>query len=152
MPQQPILFTKDGLDQMQAEYNDLKIKRIGAVEMLSKARDMGDRSENAAYKSARSTLSSIDRRLVSLVMILRRAKVVEPKKNGQVEIGSQVTIDGSSGKQTYTIVGSHESDYGHGNLSFFSPIGKALMGKKVGDVVTVYAPAGEIKLSILSIV
>lgn len=146
-----IPFTKEGYAKIQKEYDDLQTTRKDAVVELARARDMGDRSENAAYKVARQRLSSIDSRIRHLGRLLRFGKIVEPPKTGEVGIGSTVVIDDGTSQKTFTIVGSYESDISNGKLSCYSPIGKALMGKKVYDEIRVFVPAGELRYKITSI-
>lgn len=149
--QSKILFTQEGYDKVAKELEALREIRKPAVEMLTTARDMGDRSENAAYKSARSKLSSIDSRIARTEVLLRRAKIVESKQNGSIDIGSNVTVDDGIQQKKYEIVGSYESDIPNGKLSYMSPIGKALAGKRQGDVVQVTVPAGDLSLKIVDV-
>lgn len=138
-----ITFTKNGFEDIQKQYNELKHKRLSVVKELSDARDLGDRSENAAYKVARQKLSALDRRIVHLGYLLRVGKVVEPQSTDKVEIGSQVTFQDETDKTvTFTIVGGYESNIPEGKLSEVSPIGKALLGKKKGEIVKVHIPDG----------
>ena len=148
-PQIP--FTKEGYEKIQKEYDELHVTRKDAVIELARARDMGDRSENAAYKVARQRLSSIDSRIRHLGRLLRFGKIVEPPKTEEVGIGSTVVIDDGMSHKTYTIVGSYESDIPNGKLSCYSPIGKALMGKKLHEEIRVLAPAGQLRYRIISI-
>jgi transcription elongation factor GreA len=144
-------ITKEGLEDKKNEYEQLQQRRVEAVKELSIARDMGDRSENAAYKSARWKLSGIDRQLRYLKNVIANAKVVEPAQEGIVGIGAKVKLRTEDKEVEYKIVGGHESDISKGYISFLSPIGKALMRKKVGDVVEVSVPAGRITYSVESI-
>lgn len=137
-----IPFTKVGYEDLLAEKKQLEGKRVSAVKELSIARDMGDRSENAFYKTARQKLSGIDRRLREINRLLKMAIVVEPTHKGIVEIGSNVTVSDSEGESQYFIVGSHESDLARGRLSSHSPLGASLLGKKAGDTVTLNLPKG----------
>ena len=139
------LFTQVGLDDMKAELADLLEKRKPAVAELSRARDMGDRSENAAYKSARQILTGLDRRIQRLEHVIKHSQVVQPKFKDIVDIGSQVILENENGIVQYLIVGGMESDLSKGRLSCFSPVGKAVMNKKVGDRVSVHVPAGRIE-------
>lgn len=146
-----ILFTQAGYDKIAQDIKELREQRVEAVQMLSTARDMGDRSENAAYKSARAKLSSIDSRILRLETVLRKAKIVASSQNGIVDIGSKVTVNDGTHDKTYEIVGSYESDVIGGKISHISPIGKGLLGKRVGDTVRVLVPNGELVLKINSI-
>ena len=140
---QSIPFTREGLLNFNKEYTELQEKRKDAVLELKTAREMGDLSENAAYKVARAKLSSTDRRLRNLDAILSKAVVVTPKSQNVVDIGSRVTVKTPDGLKIYTIVGSHESDFKLGKISDYSPIGRALIGKSVNNKVRVKTPQGE---------
>lgn len=149
--QKPVLITKGGYEEKKAELNQLRLIRVKAVEELSWARDMGDRSENAAYKSARIKLSDIDRKMRYLESVLRRAEVIEKRTDGAVGIGSTVTILMNGTEMEYTIVGGHESQIAQRKLSLFSPIGKSLMGRRQGDRVMVEIPSGRVEITILTV-
>jgi transcription elongation factor GreA len=147
-----IKLTPEGHKKLQDEYNQLQEKRKEAVKELSIARDMGDRSENAFYKTARSKLSSIDRELVRLGTILKFGQVVGQTKVGEIEIGSKVKLFDGNVDREFTIVGGYETDIEAGKISYFSPIGKALLGKRVDDIVVIKIPAGTLTYKILEIV
>jgi transcription elongation factor GreA len=135
-------FTKQGYNNLVNERDLLTKSRPNAVLNLKTARDMGDLSENAAYRVARSKLSSIDRRLRFLNKILNNAYVIETKFNGMVDVGCLVTVETKFGESIYQIVNSHESDLAHGKISYYSPVGKSLIGKRVNEVVEVSTPNG----------
>ena len=145
------LFTHEGLEDMKKELADLLEKRKPAVEELSRARDMGDRSENAAYKSARQILTGLDRRIQRLEHVIKHAQVVQPKFKDVVDIGSRVILENNNGTVEYLIVGGLESDLSKGRLSCFSPVGKAIINKKVGERVSLHVPAGRIEYLIKEI-
>lgn len=136
-------FTKQGYDDLVSEKNELTKSRPEAVFNLKTAREMGDLSENAAYRVARSKLSSVDRRLRFLTKILDNAYIMEVDFKGMVDVGCFVTVETKIGNQTYQIVNSHESDLAHGKISYYSPVGRALIGKRVNDVVEVTTPNGK---------
>ena len=136
---------------MVKEKTDLKNSRIDAVANLKIAREMGDLSENAAYKVARSKLSSVDRRLRFLTKILDNAYIMEIDFKGMVDVGCLVTVETKFGEQKYQIVNSHESDLANGKISYYSPVGRALIGKKVNDTVEISTPNGKITYKIKEI-
>jgi len=144
-------FTKKGYDDLVKEKNDLTKSRVNAVANLKTAREMGDLSENAAYKVARSKLSSVDRRLKFLTKILDNAYIMKVDFKGVVDVGCLVTVETDKGVQTYQIVNSHESDIANGKISYYSPVGRALIGKKVNDVVEIVTPNGKIEYKIKEI-
>src|SRR3989344_7456255 len=122
-----IPFTREGLSKLQSEYESLEKKRTPAVNDLKSAREKGDLSENSAYRAARSKLSSIDHRLKRMKLLLDKAYVIENKNSEFADIGSYVTvIDNNNEKQTFRIVNTYESDIDKDQISYFSPLGKAM--------------------------
>lgn len=147
-----IRFTRGGYQKIQEELDRLTLNRKDAVDALRTAREMGDLSENAAYKVARQRLSQIDGRLRHLKKLLILGRITESEFTGVVSFGTKVTVEmADRTNATYTIVGGYESDPSSGKLSTNSPIGSALMGKKPGDSIEVKVPAGIISLRILTI-
>lgn len=121
-----------------------------AIERLSKARDFGDLSENAEYHSAKEALSTMEGRIEELKDILTRVTVVDVQKAGldSVGLGSIVNIEVNGSVHEFTIVGEWEADPAAKKISHESPLGKALLGKKVGETVEVEAPSGTITYAI----
>ncbi len=147
-----ILMTKDGLAELKAEYDELvKVKRPAVVTRLSEARDLGDLSENSEYAAAKQDLAFIDGRVVELEEILRAAKVITSHKRGQVDVGCKVTLHANGKRDVFTVVGEWEANPKEKKISHSSPLGKALLGKKVGEEVEVEAPAGKLLYKILHI-
>lgn len=148
---QRVQMTPLGYRQLVDELEQLeKTKLPEAIERLSKARDFGDLSENAEYHSAKEALSSMEGRVEELKDILARVVVVDVQKAGleEVGLGSVVHIEVNGNIHEFTIVGEWEADPAAKKISHESPLGKALMGKKVGDSVDVEAPSGTITYSI----
>lgn len=148
-PPRRIPFTQVGYDKLLSEKKKLLSERPEAVDHLRRAREMGDLSENGYYKASRAKLSSLDSRLRHLEKLIRLGKVVQTAHTGFVDIGCTVTIFDGSKEFTYTLVGGYESDPIHHTISYISPLGKALMGKKEKDVVSVNAPKGLVTYTIL---
>ncbi|MDO8610165.1 MAG: transcription elongation factor GreA [bacterium] len=147
-----ILLTKAGYVKLENEYKDLQLKRKEAILNLKTARDMGDLSENAAYRVARSKLSSIDSRIRYLEKVLRFAHITTPSNNVKVQIGHQVTIKDITNKLLkYTIVDTQESDISNNLISVWSPIGKSLLNKSINDEIIVPTPQGIKKFILLEI-
>src|SRR5688572_15568331 len=147
-----IPFTEEAYEKLQQEFDRLTEERAQVMIRLQTAREMGDLSENGAYKYAKIELGNINHHLRELKQLLQQGKVIAKPKNPQtVQFGCTVTL--VQGKRTisYTVVSQHESNPSEGKLSIESPIGQALMGKKKGETVTVHAPAGEIKYTISEI-
>lgn len=148
-----IKLTKRGFDNLQKELDALKEdKRPRMVKRLAEARAEGDLAENSDYTNAREELEFLDGRISELEEVLKRAEVI--KSNGasdQVSIGTMVTVGVNGEKHTYNIVGEWEADPQEKKISHTSPLGQALVGKKVGHEVEVEAPAGKITYQILEI-
>jgi len=146
------LLTKEGLDSLKAEHEELvKVKRPATVVRLSDAREAGDLSENSEYVSAKQDLSFIDGRIAELEEILHAAKIISPKATGLIDLGSKVILHVNGKKEEFLLVGEWEADPMRKKISNESPLGKALLGKQVGEIVEVEAPAGKIKYKVLEI-
>ncbi|NLE85004.1 MAG: transcription elongation factor GreB [Myxococcales bacterium] len=152
---EPNYLTPAGAKKLQDELRQLaSVERPKVVQEVADAAAQGDRSENAEYIYGKKRLREIDRRIRFLTKRLEAAVIVRPDevKEGEVRFGATVDLEDEEGeRKTYTLVGPDESDPSAGKLSFKSPLGRALMKRKVGDVVTVQRPAGEIELEILAI-
>lgn len=148
-----IQLTKEGLVNLQNEHQDLKDKkRPAAVERLQKARAMGDLSENSEYSAAKEELALVEGRIQELEGILKNVEVTDHHSTNQiVEIGNTVVVENNGENHEFLIVGEYEADPLNGKLSQTSPIGSALLGKKVGDIVEVKIPAGKTTYKIISI-
>lgn len=146
-----IQLTKQGYDDLVQEEKKMQADRVLAVKELQRAREMGDLSENAAYKVARSRLSGIDNRLRRVKGILKWAVVIQAPLNGFADIGSKVVIHDGNEESEIILVEGYESDFRRGKISVHSPIGKALRGKREGDKITVSTPNGQVAYSIIRI-
>lgn len=151
-----IPITPEGFAAFKEEKIQLLIKRKTAVVNLRTAREMGDLSENAAYKVARHELSAIDSRLRHLEYIIRVAKVVEKTDSDLVDIGSNVVLQSLGDTQgkgivEYLLVGGYESDPAQGKISHYSPIGRAIIGRKTGDEIKVNTPKGLVNYKIIEV-
>ncbi len=140
-------MTPDGLARLEAELKSLKsVDRPAVIRAISEARDHGDLSENAEYHAARERQSFIEGRIKELEDVTSRAEVIDISKlsGDTVRFGATVSVldEDSEEQTTYQIVGAHEADLKAGRISVASPIGKALIGKKVGDSIEVKAPGG----------
>lgn len=149
-----IYLTKKGFEDLQKEYDEiLNKRRPEVVQRLSAAREMGDLSENAEYTAAREELAFIDGRIEELEDLLKQAELIHDghHKTHGVDLGSQVVIKIGDKKETFTVVGEWEADPTQKKISHESPLGKALLGKTVGDEIEVEAPAGKMIYKIVSI-
>jgi transcription elongation factor GreA len=138
-------FTKVGYDQLKVRQTELLAKREIVLVSLQRAREMGDLSENGAYTAARFELGNVDRELRRLEYNLKYGEIVEPQNGGKVGFGNRVTVELNGKEYVYTLVGTHESDPKKAMISLESPIGIALLGKRVGEKAIVTMPDRQIE-------
>jgi transcription elongation factor GreB len=148
-------LTPEGYQRLKDEFQTLlKFERPKTVQAVSEAAAMGDRSENAEYIYGKRRLREIDRRLRFLSKRLEDVEIVDPAQvnTDKVSFGLWVVVKDEEGEQrVYQIVGEDEIDPEKGRITFSSPLGKALLGKKLGDIVTVKRPKGDLELEIVEI-
>ena len=149
-------MTAPGLLRLEDELRNLKSKeRPDVIRAIAEARSHGDLSENAEYHAARDRQSFIEGRIQELEEIVSAAEVIDPSSlsGDTVKFGAHVwLVDEETEKEaTYQIVGVHEADIKHQRLSVSSPLSKALIGKKIGDTVSVPAPGGDRTYEILGV-
>jgi transcription elongation factor GreA len=152
-----VVTTKEGLAKMKTELEKLvSVDRPNVSAALAHARSLGDLSENSEYHAAKEKQGMIERKIRQLQTDLTNAEVIDQSKlaKGVVVFGKTVKVKdlGDGSQETYILVGQHEGDFDQGKISVESPIGKGLLGKKVGDVAEIQVPAGTIKYKIISIV
>jgi len=151
----PNYLTPEGAKKLQAELNQLlNVQRAKVVHEVAEAAAQGDRSENAEYIYGKKKLREIDRRIRFITKRLDSAVVVKQEEaaHGEVRFGASVDVEDENGKKSsYLIVGPDEANPSDGKISFQSPLGRALMKRKVGDIVTVTRPAGEIEIEVKAI-
>lgn len=151
---QKTLITKEGLEKMQKELEDLRTtKRAEVAQRLKEAIAMGDLSENSEYDEAKNAQAFLEGRIVQLEQQIRTAQIIFKGKKNRIDVGSTVTIEDMEEyvKETVTIVGSAESNPFEGRISNESPVGRALVGAKAGDIVEADAPNSVIKYKVISI-
>ena len=156
MSRKEVILTEEGLKQLQDEVAYLSnVKREEVAEQIRQAREFGDISENSEYDDAKNEQALLEHRISVLQEKLRRARVIKDSdiETDKVSVGSTVTLrDRKAGDvRIYTLVGSAEADPARARLSNESPVGQAIIGKKVGDLVTVSIPVGALDLEILAI-
>ena len=155
MEKEPI--TVNGLKDLKSELEDLKnVQRPKVVEAIAEARSHGDLKENAEYHAAKEQQALIESRVIAINDIIARANVIDVTKidnNGKVIFGSTVKLQDleNDAKITYKLVGQDEADIKKNLIFFKSPIGKALIGKDKGEMVTVITPSGEKNFEILDV-
>lgn len=146
-------LSQKGFDNLLKERDTLKnVTRPKAVVRLTAARAMGDLAENSEYTASREGLSLIDTRIAQIEAIINKVEIVNETKNtGIVQLGDMVKVKVEDGHEEFSIVGEMESDIMSKKISDTSPIGKAILGAKVGSTVTVTTPAGEVIYKIVEI-
>jgi transcription elongation factor GreA len=148
-----IKLTKTGLEVLKKELAELlDVKRPKLVDRLSNARSQGDLSENSDYQSAKEELEFLDGRIDELTGVIQTAVVADGSQNGDgVGVGTKVTVKVNGKENVFNVVGDWEADPVNKKISDSSPLGLALVGKRVGDKTEVEAPAGKILYEILAI-
>jgi len=149
-------YTQEGLDKLKKELNALITKgRLEIAKQIAEARDKGDLSENAEYEAAKDAQGHLELKIAKLKQVVGNARIMDETKidTSKVSILSKVKIKnkGNGMEVSYTLVSEEEADLKTGKISVKSPIGKGLLGKKIGEVALVQAPAGSIEFEILDI-
>lgn len=147
------ILTRQGLVSLKSEYDELtKVKRTQITKRIQTAREFGDLSENSEYDAAKEEQSLLETRITQLEDVLKRAQIIEPvKKADFVVIGSTIVVEVDGEKDEFTIVGTMEADPSKKKISNESPVGTAMLGVKVGEVVEVVTPIIRAKYKILEI-
>ncbi len=154
MSQGKLQLTKQGLEALKVELNVLlDEKRPLMVDRLANARLQGDLAENSDYQNAKDELEFLDGRIDELQNVIKNAAIINGSSSlkGQVSVGTKVKVHVNGDEHIYEIVGEWEADPTARKISHTSPLGQALMGKKVGEKVEVEAPAGKLHYLIISI-
>ena len=151
-----IYLSKAGYDNLKEELHRLKtIERPNIINQIAEARDKGDLSENAEYDAAKEAQGLLESRISKLEIDLSNSRVIDESKlnNNNVSLLSKVTIKNiaNNNEMTYTIVSESEADLSQKKISASSPIGKGLIGKKVGDITDIVVPNGTLKFEIINI-
>ncbi len=142
---QATYLTQEGLEQLRAEFDDLKKRqRPEMISRLEAAKALGDLSENAEYHEAKDTLAFIEGRIRELELKLDNVEVIKDSQGGEetVNIGSTIDVEAKGIQRSFQIVGSSEADPAGGRISNESPLGSSFLGKKKGDRVEVITPSG----------
>jgi len=149
-------LSKEGYEKLEKELKDLKIRgRKEIADEISEARSKGDLSENAEYDAAKEAQGHLEKRIAELENTLATASIIDDKNidSSKAYVLSTVTIHNKKvdKEMKYTLVSKDEADFKKGKISVDSPIGKAILGREVGDKFTVKVPAGKLELEILNI-
>jgi len=155
MANSAVYLTAEGLKKLEEELEHLRtVKRLEVAQRLHEAMEDGELIENAEYEAAKNEQAFVEGRILELEHMLAQAQLIEPGRSKDVvRIGSTVVVqeDGNGGSETYTIVGVAEANPREGLISNESPLGVSLLDHKVGDVVTVKAPAGMLRFRVVKI-
>ena len=146
-------LTEEGADELKQELKALTAERKLIAERIKTAREFGDLAENAEYQSARQEQDKNEARIQEIEYILQNVEIIQsPRSGGKVQLGSKVKLKSEAGKaKEFQVVGTVEADPLEGKISDESPIGKALLGKKVGEAVEIKTPAETTTYNIVDI-
>lgn len=148
------MLSQEKFEELTKELDDLKTRRRKEIaEQLEYARSLGDLSENAEYQEAREMQAAVEERISKLEGVLKSAKIAKVGKSDGIGMGSIVTVEKQGGgeKHKYTVVGAEEANMLEGKISYHSPLGGAVMGKKKGDEFSFSTPKGTQKYKILKV-
>ena len=144
-------ITESGQRELERELEELKSRRGEIADKIAVARDFGDLSENAEYDAAREAQGLLETRITEIETILQNASIIQAGSSSTVTLGSTVELEANGKAVVYTVVGPVEADPLEGKVSNESPIGQALMGKAVGDTVTISTPKGELAYTVVAL-
>lgn len=144
-------ITEAGKKELEDELKALKSRRGEIADKIAEARDYGDLSENADYDTAREDQALVETRISEIENILASAEIIKVSKGSKIRVGSTVELKNGDKTVTYTLVGPVEADPLEGKISNESPIGVALMGKKVGESATITTPKGSTTYEIVKV-
>ena len=149
----PVYLSPEGRDRMEADLRQLReVERPAVIKRIATAREHGDLKENAEYHAAREEQGFLENRIRTMEQTLKVATIVEPEARGAVVgVGSRLRVEHEGDELELMIVGSSEANPGSGKISNVSPVGRALLGRRVGDVVTVVTPGGDRRYELLAI-
>lgn len=146
-----IVFTKDGFKKILKQKEELEKRREEVLVRLTRAREMGDLSENSAYHGAKMEIGDIDRRLRQIKIYLKFGKIAEPANPDVIAVGSQVLINNGAHDLEINLVGQFEADPAQGKISLISPLGSQLLGKRKGDKIELDVSSGKVTYVIKSV-
>jgi transcription elongation factor GreA len=146
-------ISEDGLAKLRTELEELvNVRRAEIAQRIHDAKEHGDLAENAEYEDAKNEQAFVEGQIQRLEALVKNATIIDGNHGtDHVQIGSTVKVDGTDGKEVFTIVGSTEASPREGRISNESPVGRALLGKHKGESVVVHVPAGDFSYKILEI-
>ena len=152
---QPSYLSREGLEKLKSELEHLRtVRRHDIAEQIQQSRERGGIVSNAEYEESKNELAFTEGRILTLDNIISNAVIIDEGQGGRetVEVGATIAVQDQDGRSfKYTIVGSTEADPSQGKISNVSPIGKSLLGKRIGDVTEVNVPSGKIRLEVMAI-
>ncbi len=149
---EPVLMTADGLAKLQRDLEEARARRPEAAERMKEAAQPGDIEDNPEFEQAKEEVAQLDARIYELEEMIGRAQIIEEHHGAVAEPGSTIEVeDVDGGVETWHLVGAVESDPASGRISVESPVGRALLGKRKGDRVTVNAPSGTVEFTVKSV-
>jgi len=155
MPPKEVYLTPEGLEKLKAELDHLRtVRRQEVAARIQKAKELASPVDNAEYEEAKNEQAFVEGRILQLEKMVKNASIIrtEVAASDKVALGSRVTLHDQDGEERdYTIVGSAEASPTEGRISNESPVGRALLGRRVGDEIQVQAPAGVLKFAIIKI-
>lgn len=154
MTDKPVPLTREGKAKLEDDLEQLRTQRRVVAERIHNAQEQGTSQNDAEYDDAKQEQGMVEGRILEMEDILRRAAIIDEagvQSAGRVVVGSGVDVDQDGAKRHYRIVGAPEADPANGKISNESPVGLALLGKAIGDVVDVHVPKGVIKVKVLKI-
>jgi transcription elongation factor GreA len=156
MPDEPVLLTKEGLQKLKTELDELRtVRRAEVAEAIREAQELGPDQQDGQYEDAKNQQAFLEGRISEIERMLERASVIDESaahKSKEVRVGSTVTLKTKDGKsRKFMLVGPAEANPSEGRISHESPVGRALLGKKRGDKVSVAAPGGKVDMTVTTI-
>jgi transcription elongation factor GreA len=149
---EPVLLTPGGLEKLKRDLERVQVRRTEAFERMKEAAQPGDIEDNPELEQAKEEVARFDERIYELQEMIGRAQIIEERRSGIAEPGSTIEVEDEDGESTtYRLVGAVEADPTMGRISVESPVGRALVGKRAGERVSVQAPAGTIELMIKTV-
>lgn len=154
MAQRPVYLTEEGVKRYKEELEHLRtVRRREVAEALKRAAEVGGTVDNAEYEAAKREQAQVEGRILELENLLKTAMIIAPgQAGGMVQVGSTVVVEDQQGRRfTYQIVGSAEAEPAKGKISNESPIGRALLGLRPGDVAQAQTPGGIVRLKVVEV-
>ncbi|HZU16226.1 MAG TPA: transcription elongation factor GreA [Candidatus Dormibacteraeota bacterium] len=149
---QPVLLTAGGLEKLKQDLEQARARRIEAAERMKEAAQPGDIEDNPEFEQAKEEVARLDERIYELEEMIGRAQIIEGQSSGVAGPGSAIEVEDEEGETVvYHLVGAVEADPANGRISVESPVGRALVGKRAGDRVSVDVPAGTIQYTIKAV-